>query len=66
MQPDDSAPAIVGATADFLEIRSAVAGIVLGATVPIVMTRRADSAESRVASCEIALLWARTRHGGAA
>ena len=33
------------------------AGIVLGATVPIVLTSRADSAHSRIASCAIALLW---------
>lgn len=35
-----------------------VAGIVLGATVPIALTSRADSAHSRIASCAIALLWA--------
>ena len=34
------------------------AGIVLGARVPIVLTSRADSAHSRIASCAIALLWA--------
>lgn len=34
------------------------AGIVLGAAVPIVLTSRADSAHSRIASCAIALLWA--------
>ncbi len=33
------------------------AGIVIGATVPIVLTSRADSAHSRIASCAIALLW---------
>jgi phosphate acetyltransferase len=31
-----------------------LAGIVLGATVPIILTSRADSSESRVASCAIA------------
>ena len=31
------------------------AGIVLGARVPIVLTSRADSAETRTASCAIAL-----------
>jgi hypothetical protein len=40
-----------------------VAGIVLGATVPIVLTSRADSAHSRIASCAIALLWAKSRRG---
>jgi len=33
-----------------------LAGIVLGAKVPIILTSRADSAESRVASCAIASL----------
>jgi len=32
------------------------AGIVLGATVPIVLTSRADTAETRIASCVIAAL----------
>ncbi len=40
-----------------------VAGIVLGATVPIVLTSRADSAHSRIASCAIAVLWADSRRG---
>jgi phosphotransacetylase len=31
-----------------------LAGIVIGATVPIIVTSRADSADSRVASCAIA------------
>ena len=35
------------------------AGIVMGARVPIVLTSRADSAHSRLASCAIALLVAR-------
>lgn len=43
-----------------------VAGIVLGATVPIVLTSRADSAHSRIASCAIAVLWAQARRGAAA
>ena len=34
------------------------AGIVLGARVPIVLTSRADSRETRIASCAIALLLA--------
>jgi len=33
------------------------AGLVMGARVPIVLTSRADSAHSRVASCALALLW---------
>jgi phosphate acetyltransferase len=32
------------------------AGIVLGAKVPIVLTSRADTAETRIASCVIATL----------
>ena len=32
------------------------AGIVLGARVPIVLTSRADSRESRIASCAVALV----------
>ncbi len=35
------------------------AGIVLGARVPIVLTSRADSALTRMASAAVALLWAR-------
>lgn len=33
-----------------------VAGIVMGASVPVILTSRADSAESRVASCAVASL----------
>jgi phosphotransacetylase len=35
------------------------AGIVFGARVPIVLTRRADSPATRVASCAVALVFAR-------
>jgi phosphotransacetylase len=35
------------------------AGIVMGARVPIVLTSRADSQASRLASCAVALLLAR-------
>lgn len=38
---------------------AASAGIVLGAKVPIVLTSRADSRESRIASCAIAVMLAR-------
>ena len=34
-------------------------GIVLGASVPIILTSRADSAEDRLASCVLAVLYAR-------
>jgi phosphotransacetylase len=38
------------------------AGLVLGARVPVILTSRADSARSRVASCAVAVLAARARH----
>ena len=37
------------------------AGIVLGARVPIVLTSRADSVRSRIASCAVAALAANAR-----
>ena len=37
------------------------AGIVLGAQVPIILTSRADSAASRLASCAVAVMFARWR-----
>lgn len=42
------------------------AGIVLGARVPIVLTSRADSVTTRLASCAIASLVAHTRRAGPA
>jgi phosphotransacetylase len=39
------------------------AGIVMGARVPIVLTSRADSAHSRIASCAIAVLLVASRSG---
>jgi phosphate acetyltransferase len=41
--------------------RADAAGIVLGARVPIVLTSRADSVRSRMASCAIAVLYADAR-----
>ena len=38
-----------------------LAGVVVGASVPIVLTSRADSAEARAASCAIALLMVNAR-----
>ena len=38
-----------------------MAGVVLGARVPIVLTSRADTAETRTASCAIAQLMAHKR-----
>jgi phosphate acetyltransferase len=37
------------------------AGIVLGARVPIILTSRADSVRSRMASCAAAVLYADAR-----
>jgi phosphate acetyltransferase len=37
------------------------AGIVLGARVPIILTSRADSLRSRMASCAVAMLLAHSR-----
>ncbi len=39
------------------------AGVVLGARVPIILTSRADSKETRLASCAVAALMARARLG---
>jgi phosphate acetyltransferase len=42
------------------------AGLVLGARVPIVLTSRADSVRSRMASCAAAVLYADARRRAAA
>ena len=42
------------------------AGLVLGARVPVVLTSRADSVRSRMASCAAAVLYAAARRGTAA
>jgi phosphotransacetylase len=42
------------------------AGIVLGARVPIILTSRADSVRTRMASCAVAALLARARRVAAA
>jgi len=34
-----------------------MAGVVLGARVPTILTSRADSAETRLTSCAVAVLW---------
>src|SRR6185436_13731828 len=41
------------------------AGIVLGARVPIVLTSRADSVRTRMASCAVAVLYANARRRSA-
>ena len=43
-----------------------LAGVVIGASVPIVLTSRADSVESRAASCAIAVLMAHAKRKRAA
>jgi phosphotransacetylase len=40
------------------------AAIVLGATVPIVLTSRADTVQTRLASCAVAVLLAHHRKSG--
>jgi phosphate acetyltransferase len=40
-------------------------GVVVGARVPIVLTSRADTAETRAASCAIALLMAHAKRKAA-
>ena len=42
------------------------AGIVLGARVPIILTSRADSARTRMASCAVAALYAHSRRAAPA
>ena len=42
------------------------AGIVLGTTVPIILTSRADSGKCRVASCALAVLHVRDKASGTA
>jgi phosphate acetyltransferase len=56
--PDLDAGNMVAKQLEYLGDAQA-AGIVMGARVPIVLTSRADSAHSRIASCAIALLVAR-------
>jgi phosphate acetyltransferase len=43
--------------------RADSAGIVLGARVPIILTSRSDSVEARLASCAVAVAFARRRRG---
>jgi phosphate acetyltransferase len=42
------------------------AGIVIGAKAPIVLTSRADSARTRLASCAVAVLFAEAQRKGEA
>jgi phosphate acetyltransferase len=58
--PDMEAGNMLAKSLTFLA-NADVAGIVLGARVPIVLTSRADSVSSRLASCAVAALLARAR-----
>jgi phosphate acetyltransferase len=63
--PDLEAGNLLAKSLSFLAGADA-AGIVLGARVPIVLTSRADSAMSRLASCGVAVLAAQARRRRAA
>jgi phosphate acetyltransferase len=58
--PDLEAGNMLAKNLTFLSHADA-AGIVLGARVPIVLTSRADSVRSRLASCAVATLYAAAR-----
>ena len=61
--PDLEAGNILAKQLTFLANADA-AGLVLGARVPIILTSRADSVQSRMASCGVALLVAHARRRG--
>ena len=63
--PDLEAGNMLAKNLTFLA-KADAAGIVLGARVPIILTSRADSVRSRVASCAVAVLHAHARRGAAA
>src|SRR5262249_39718979 len=63
--PDLGAGNMVGKRRSFLA-KADSAGLRLGARVPIVLTSRADSVRSRIASCAVAMLAAHARRGTAA
>jgi phosphate acetyltransferase len=58
--PDLEAGNMLAKNLTFLA-RADAAGIVLGARVPIILTSRADSVRSRMASCAVAVLYAHAR-----
>jgi phosphate butyryltransferase len=62
--PDLEAGNMLAKQLSFLA-RADAAGVVLGARVPIVLTSRADSARTRIASCAVAVLVARARAAAA-
>ncbi|HTI19251.1 MAG TPA: phosphate acetyltransferase [Trinickia sp.] len=62
--PDLEAGNMLAKSLSFLA-RADAAGIVLGARVPIILTSRADSMTTRLASCAVAMLVARARRESA-
>jgi phosphate acetyltransferase len=62
--PDLEAGNMLAKSLSFLADADA-AGIVLGARVPIILTSRADSVMTRLASCAVAVLVAKARRDGA-
>jgi len=64
LAPDLEAGNILAKQLTFLA-RADSAGLVLGARVPIILTSRADSVRSRIASCGIAMLVAHARRHAA-
>jgi phosphate acetyltransferase len=65
LAPDLEAGNILAKQLTFLANADA-AGLVLGARVPIILTSRADSVRSRIASCAVAMLVAHSRRQAAA
>jgi phosphate acetyltransferase len=63
--PDLEAGNMLAKNLTFLA-RADAAGIVLGARVPIILTSRADSVRTRMASCAVAALFAHARRSKAA
>jgi len=64
LAPDLEAGNMVAKQLSFLA-RADSAGLVLGARVPVILTSRADSVRSRIASCAVAALVARARRASA-
>jgi phosphate acetyltransferase len=62
--PDLEAGNMLAKNLTFLA-KADAAGIVLGARVPIILTSRADSVRTRMASCAVATLYAHARHQSA-
>jgi phosphotransacetylase len=62
--PDLEAGNMLAKNLSFLANADA-AGIVLGARVPVILTSRADSVRTRMASCAVAALYAHARRASA-